>query len=66
MLFPLPSENPVAVPEVSAAVQVKAAPAAVLDSEIAADPPEQMAWETGTAVISGRGFTVTTTVIAVP
>jgi hypothetical protein len=66
MLFPLLSENPVAVPDVSAAVQVKVAPAVVLDRAIPVVPPEQKACDAGVAVTTGRGFTVTTTFIDGP
>ena len=61
ILFPLPLANPVAIPEVSAAVQVNVAPGVVLDKAIPVVPPEQKVCEAGVAVATGKGTTVTLT-----
>ena len=66
MLLPLPSANPDAVPEVSAAVQENEEPGVALVRAIPVVPPEQMAWAAGVADTSGIGFTVITTVSAAP
>jgi hypothetical protein len=66
ILAPFPSANPVAVPEVRAAVQVKVVPAVALDSAMPVVPPEQISCEAGVAVAAGMGLTVTTTVMSVP
>jgi len=58
MLFPLPSANPAAVPDVSAAVQENVAPAVVLDRVIPVVPPEQKVWEAGAATATGEEITV--------
>jgi hypothetical protein len=53
MLLPVPSANPVAVPEVSAAVQVKVVPGVKLDRVMAVVPPGQKDSARGDAVTSG-------------
>lgn len=64
--MPLPSEKPVIVPDVTAAVQLKTAPAVLLVRAIPVIPPEQKACEEGSAVTTGSGFTVITAVNAGP
>lgn len=66
MLLPLPAEKPVAVPEVTAAVQVKVVPAVALLSAIDVVPPGQRVCMAGVAIPTGMGFTVITTVAGVP
>jgi hypothetical protein len=66
IVFPLPSEKPVAVPEVSAAVQVKVVPAVGPVRLIAVVPLEQMVCAAGVAVAVGTGLMVITTTCAGP
>jgi hypothetical protein len=66
MLLPFPSEKPDAVPVVSAAVHANVVPAVALVNVMPVVPPEQMVCRAGVAIAVGAGFTVITTVIAVP
>jgi hypothetical protein len=66
IVLPLPSAKPVAVPEVSAAVQVKVVPVAEPDNVMPVLPPEQILCAAGVAEATGTGLTVITTVIAKP
>jgi hypothetical protein len=63
---PVPSENPVAVPLVRAAVQVKVVFPKLLDNEILVAEPLQIASDEGVAVTTGISFTVTTTCTGLP
>ena len=59
MLLPEPLENPVALPEVSADVQVNVVPATVPVSIIKVGVPEQILWIEGVANAVGVGLTIT-------
>jgi hypothetical protein len=63
---PFPSENPVAVPLVRVAVQVKVVFPKLLDNEILVAEPLQIASDEGVAVTTGISFTVTTTCTGSP
>lgn len=64
MLFPDPSDSPVAPEET--AVHANVDPETLLEREIDAAVPEHMVVETGTAVITGFGFTVIVIGTALP
>ncbi len=65
MLFPLPADAPL-TPADCTTVQLYVVPVTAPESAIDVVAPEHIACDVGVATTSGVGFTVITTMIAVP